>query len=438
MAETADGLLAAYVGLTGLAGPLGRALVGLRRRLGKEHPLRWRERLGISAASRPAGPAVWVHAASVGESVAVLPLVARLAAAGVTVVLTTVTTTSAAMLSGRLAPGVIHQFVPIDAAPFVDRFLARWDPQLAVFVESEVWPVAVQRLAARRVPLVVSNGRMSDRSFRGWRRFPAVARSIFGRVPLCLAQTDEDAARFRALGSPRVETVGNIKFDAPVPEAARPVAAALTAALSGRPVWLAASTHPGEDRILLDAHERLAERIPGLLLVIAPRHPERGVELMNMAVARRLDVCQRAAGALPGRDAAVYIADTVGELGTFYRLAPVAFVGGSLVPHGGHNPIEPARLGAAVVTGPHVRNFEAIYADLFAAGGATLVADEAELAEAVGHLVLAAAARERQAEAAGIVVARHTGALDRTWTVLEPLLAPLLVAARLDRDGAAP
>jgi 3-deoxy-D-manno-octulosonic-acid transferase len=431
MADLGDRLLGAYAGLTRHAGLVGRLIVGVRRRRGKEHPTRWRERLGAGADAALRRPVVWVHAASVGETVAILPLVARLAAAGLGVVLTTVTTTSAEIVGARLPPGAVHRFAPIDTAPCVDRFLDGWQPQLAVFVESELWPVTLHRLAARRIPLVVSNGRMSERSFRSWSRVPAVAHAVFGRIGLCLAQSDADAARFEALGTGRVAAVGNIKFDAPVPEAARAVAAALAGAVANRPVWLAASTHPGEDEIVLDAYERLLPRVPGLLLVLAPRHPARGVEIMNMAVARALDVCQRSAGALPGRGTSVYVADTVGELGTLYRLATVAFVGGSLVARGGHNPIEPARLGPAVVTGPDVGNFADVYGALFAAGGALVVADAVELADAVERLVHHRVARERQAEAARVVVERFGGALDRTWEALEPMVHPLVVASRL-------
>jgi 3-deoxy-D-manno-octulosonic-acid transferase len=436
MADAGDRLLSAWVGLTGGVGPLVRGIVALRRRRGKEHPARWRERLGhASAGPRPGSATVWVHAASVGETVAILPLVKRLAENGLSVVLTTVTITSAAVVENRLPTGAVHQFAPVDTAPAIDRFLDAWRPRLAVFVESELWPVTLQRLAARGIPLVVSNGRMSERSFRGWSRVPSVARAVFGRIGLCLAQSDADAERFAALGAGRVATAGNIKFDAPVPEAARPVAAALAAATAKRPVWLAASTHPGEDEVVIDAFERLAARVPDLLLVLAPRHPERGTEVTALAAGRGLPVCQRSAGALPGRGTAVYVADTVGELGTFYKLATVAFVGGSLVDQGGHNPIEPGRLGAAVVTGPNVRNFEEVYGALFADGAATVVGDAVELADAVEHLVRHTVARERQVAAAEAVVERYTGALERTWQALQPFLAAVVSSSRPE-DGA--
>jgi 3-deoxy-D-manno-octulosonic-acid transferase len=439
MADVGERLLGGYARLTGYAASLGRLIVSARRRSGKEHPERWRERIGI-AGIKPQGetPFVWIHAASVGETVAVLPLVTRLTETGLKVVLTTVTITAAAMIERKLPPGVVHQFVPLDIAPFVDRFLDTWKPQLAIFVESEVWPVTIQRLSLRNIPLVVSNARMSERSLRGWSRVPSLSEAIFGRIRLCLAQSEADAARFATLGTGRVQTVGNIKFDAPAPEASRSSAAALAAAIGDRPVWLAASTHPGEDEIVLDAYEHLLDRLPRLLLILAPRHPRRGVDIMNMAVSRQLDVCQRSAGALPSRGTSVYVADTVGELGTFCRLATVAFMGGSLVAHGGHNPIEPGRARAAVITGPHVGNFSDIYAALFAESGASVVADLAELGGTIEYLIRHAVARERQVEAALAVIARFTGALDRTWDALEPTIAPLVLAARVAKQGGRP
>lgn len=439
MPDAGDRILGIYVGLTRTLSPLGRLVLRTRRTRRKEHATRWRERLGVPGRSPAvAGPTVWVHAASVGETVAVLPLIGRLAEAGAAVVLTTVTLASARLLETRLPEGVVHQFVPLDIAPYLDRFLKAWKPQLALFVESEIWPVAVERLSANAIPLVVLNGRMSARSFNGWQRFPRLARAIFGRISLCLAQSGADAERFEALGVPRVVGVGNIKFDAPVPEASAAVGAALGRAIGARPVLLAASTHPGEEDIVLDAFEQLMRRIPDLLLVLAPRHPDRGSEVMSLVVERQLDVCQRSAGALPGRGTSVYIADTLGELGTLYRLATVAFVGGSLVDRGGHNPIEPGRLQAAIVSGGFVGNFTEIYDALLAEQGATLVADAAELAEAVEHLVRHRGARDAQIAAALRVVDRYSGALDRTWATVEPMVAPIVIAARLAAAGSQP
>ncbi len=363
-----------------------------------------------------------------------LPLILRIAAAGVDVVLTTVTLASASLVAGRLPPRVRHQFVPYDVGPWIERFLDHWDPQLAIFVESEIWPVTIRELSRRSVPLVVCNARMSERSFAGWHRWPSVAEAVFGRIHHCLAQSEADAERYRQLGAPRVTTVGNIKFDAPVPEASRTLTEALAAALGDRPVFLAASTHPGEEEVVLAAYAKALARNRDLLLVLAPRHPTRGDALVDLCEAAGLAVAQRSRGALPDRSTRVYVADTVGELGTFYRFARVAFLGGSLAARvGGHNPIEPAGLGVAVVAGPNVRNWTSIYEAMRADGAIVTVTDSDELFDAVDRLVNLANTRQRQVEAARQVVARFSGALARTAAALDPIIDPLLVAATLDR-----
>ncbi|ODN71622.1 3-deoxy-D-manno-octulosonic acid transferase [Methylobrevis pamukkalensis] len=434
MKDSGEFLIRSYVGATRVARPLVRGLVHWRRIKGKEHEERWRERLGEASLPTPAAPVVWVHAASVGETVAVMPLIYRIAATGVGVVLTTVTLASATLVAGRLPRGVCHQFVPLDIAPYVDRFLATWDPQLAIFVESEIWPVTIARLDARNVPLVVCNARMSPRSFAGWRRWPALSHAVFSRIRHCLAQSDADADRFRQLGAPRVSTIGNIKFDAPVPEASRTVAEALSASIDGRPVFLAASTHPGEEDIVLDAFTRALSRNADLLLILAPRHPARGPDVAGLASGHGLRTALRSIGALPERGTQVYVADTVGELGTLYRLARVAFIGGSLNPRiGGHNPIEPGGLGTAVVAGPNVGNWSEIYEALKAESALTEVRDATELFDAVDRLVNLDNTRQRQAEAARRVVARFSGALARTQAAIDPLIDPLIVSARLAR-----
>lgn len=423
MADLGDGLLSAYVGLARLAGPIGRGILLARRRAGKEDPERWRERLGAPAGGPSGGrPVVWVHAASVGESVAVRPLVERLVAGGAEVVMTTVTVTSAGVVGRWPSAHLHHRFVPVDLPGAVDAFLDLWRPGLAVFVESEVWPVTIHRLHRRAVPLVVCNGRMSPRSFAGWSRFPSASRALFRRIRLCLAQSEGDAERFRRLGVPEVEAVGNIKFDAPVPEAPAAAAEALAAAVGGRRLLLAASTHPGEEPAVLDAARRLAARHPDLLTVVAPRHPERGGAIAEAAAAEGWPVRRRSLGELPDAATRLYVADSVGELGTFYRLASAAFVGGSLVPVGGHNPIEPARLGAPVATGPLVDNFREVYDAFAAAGAVDVVADGAELAAAVDRLLSEPEHRSARVAAATRLIGRYTGALERSIARIAPLL----------------
>ncbi|HET7718249.1 MAG TPA: 3-deoxy-D-manno-octulosonic acid transferase, partial [Bauldia sp.] len=280
----------AAFGLYRLAGmairPVTPLLLAWRVSKGKEDRSRLDERYGRASVERPAGRLVWVHAASVGETIAVIPLIRKFRAEKIGVLLTTVTVTAAKIAAERLPPGAIHQFSPVDCKPWTEAFLDHWRPDLAVFVESEMWPQAIMSLSARGIPLVVANARMSDRSFAGWKRYRAVVEALFSRITLCLAQSTRDGERYRELGAPNVVVTGNVKFDSP-PLASSPEAVtAMKAAIGRRPVWMAASTHPGEDEIVADAHRVLAGRHPGLLTIIVPRHPERGSDIAAMLAAR--------------------------------------------------------------------------------------------------------------------------------------------------------
>ncbi len=409
------------------AGVLLRPVVPfiLSRRVarGKEDPQRLSERYGRASLPRPPGRLVWVHAASVGETNAVLPLIDRLTRIGLAVVFTTTTVTSAAIAAKKLPGGAVHQFAPLDLAPFVGSFLAHWRPNLAIFVESEMWPTMVRRLAEAGVPLVVVNARLSERSFRGWKRFAGFAAAVFPRIALCLAQSEADAARFAGLGAANVRTVGNLKFDVPALTADSGAVSRLAIAINGRPVWVAASTHEGEEEVIAEAHRLICQRHPEALTIVVPRHPERGDAVRATLAGKGLTVAQRSRGNPLLHEIDIYLADTLGELGLFYRLAPIAFLGGSLIPHGGQNPIEPTRLDAAVLHGPHVHNFAAIYAALDAAVPGAPISDAASLAEAVAALMDDPAAVAARAAAGKAGLARFSGALDATLTAVAPFLA---------------
>jgi len=423
MADLGDALLSTWIALTRLAGPVGGAIVGARRRRGKEDPARSTERLGHPSEARPEGPLVWVHAVSVGEAMAAMPVVDRLISDGKSVLVTTVTTTSAALVGHRLRPGLIHQFAPLDLAGPVDRFLTHWRPDLAVFVESEIWPVAIGRLADHGIPLVVANARLSPRSFQGWRRAAPAARAVFRRMSLVLAQTDDDGARFAQLGAPKVATFGNIKFDAGLPDVGDAELDALKAGIGNRPMVLAASTHPGEDEVVLTALLKLKESRPEALLVIVPRHPVRGGDITLLSEAAGLATRRRSTGELPDDATEVYVADTLGELATFFRLADVVLMGGTFIEGiGGHNLIEPARLGAAVVSGPHFSNWLDIYHAFIEAGGLKVVRSPDEIAGATLDLIDDPALRARQAAAGERVVAGSAGAVARTIEAIRPLI----------------
>ena len=426
MAETRSALLRAYRVAGRLAVP-GLSLLHARRvKHGKEDPARRGERFGHAGLVPRPGAHVWVHAASVGETNAVLPLVEWIVSRGFNVLLTTGTVTSARLAVERLPEGAVHQFVPYDVAPLVSRFLDTWRPKLAIMVESEIWPATFSELAARRIPTVVVNGRMSERSGRGWARFGAGARSVFGCITLCLAQSQADAERFASLGVRDVRSTGNLKFDVPPLPHDEEALAALAAVIGDRPVWIAASTHPGEEAMLADIHRALRAKREDLLLISVPRHPERGPEVADTFARAGHDVSLRSRGEPVRRGSNVYVADTIGELGLFYRLASIAFIGGSLVPHGGQNPIEPAQIGCAIVSGSNVRNFSGIYRSLGEAGGVRIVRDASGLQAELARLLDDPAEAAHLAAAATGCAQSGQGALAAVKTVLETELGKLL------------
>ncbi|MFT0859571.1 3-deoxy-D-manno-octulosonic acid transferase [Ancylobacter sp. G4_0304] len=419
----------AYRLATWLATPFVRLLLMKRLKRGKEDGPRLRERHGLSRVPRPKGPLVWLHGASVGEMIAVLPLMDRLRARGFKVLLTSGTVTSARLAASRLPPDIVHQFVPLDSPLFMRRFLKHWRPDLVLLVESELWPNLLIEVNARRTPLVMVNARMSPKSFVNWRRLSKSVAALLARVDLCLAQGPDDGDRLSRLGAPRVTVTGNLKFDAPPPPVDIVAFDALRTATSGRQVLVAASTHPGEEEMVIEAHQRLRKELPNLLTIIAPRHPERGRAVLTLANEAQCPAVLRSDGYLPDRGTQIYVADTIGELGLFYRLAPVALLGGSLVRHGGQNPIEPIKLDTAIVHGPYVTNFAEIYRRLDEERGGAQVTDARSLAAAAYMLFADAAARQRMVVAGQATIASFGGALERTLAAIDPYL----VQIRLER-----
>lgn len=416
--------LRSYRAATRLLRPAASLLLGARERRGKEETGRRNERLGIAVIPRPEGTLAWIHAASVGELNAVLPLADALRSAhpGLRCLFTTGTVTSARIADRRLHADDIHQYVPLDAPRFVARFLDHWRPDVALLTESEIWPNMILECAARSVPLALLNARMSPRSFERWRRRPAIARPLFGRFDLVLAQNEEMASRFRDVGAPHVLVSGNLKIDSPPPPVDEVQRARLQQALAGRPFYVAASTHEGEEAIIAAAHRILARHHDRVCTIVAPRHPERGIGIAEMMKAQGLATALRSAGELPTAETNVYIADTIGELGTLYALSPVAFVGGSLIPRGGQNPIEAVRHGAVVVTGPHWSNFSDSYATLSTFHAVVRVEDAETLAACVGKLLDDPAELARVRAAARAALEQLSGALHRSVVELGELL----------------
>jgi 3-deoxy-D-manno-octulosonic-acid transferase len=332
--------------------------------------------------------------------------------------LTTGTVTSAKLAAQRLGPRTLHQYAPLDVPGYVRSFLDHWRPDLAVFTESEIWPNLILESSARGIPLILVNGRITQRSYRRWRRNSDVARPLFSRFSLVLAQSETLARRFKMLGAAGATASGNIKVDTPPPPVDEGALERLRAALDNRPLLLAAATHEGEEEIVAEGHRQLRRLFPDLLTIIAPRHPERGPAIAEWLQSQGVAAMRRAVGELPTRACEIYIADTLGELGTLYRLASVAFVGGSLVDHGGHNPIEAVRHGAVVITGPHWQNFKDTYEALIEHGGAVVVRSAAELAEAVAPLLADNAELASLRERAEAALAGLSGALPRTVEAL--------------------
>ncbi len=414
------------IGLTPFAG----GVLAWRAKQGKEDAARLRERLGFAGQPRPKGRLVWLHGASLGESLALLPLVERFIQRGVEVLVTSGTVASAKVLKARLPAGATHQYLPLDAPRFVERFLRHWKPDIVLFAESELWPNMIRAVHAHRLPLILVNATISRQSVARWRRLPGAAARLLNKIDLCLAQNAESAARYLGLGAPRVRVCGNLKFDVSPPPAGAGKLAEFNGAVGARPVWAAVSTHVGEEEIILDAHLALARDIPALLTIIVPRDQSRGAEIIGLAQARGLGVAQRSTGGEPGRDTQIYVADTVGELGLFLRAAGVVFMGKSLSGDGGHNPIEPAKLGCAILHGPHVENFAEIYAELAAARAAARVTDADSLARAL-HFLLSDPSRMRKMGRTGAdVVAKLGGASQSIMAAIEPYLAQSAIERR--------
>jgi 3-deoxy-D-manno-octulosonic-acid transferase len=413
---------ALYRGLTGALAPAIPALLQNRLRRGKEDPRRVSERRGVASLPRPAGKLIWIHAASVGESLAALPLAPRLLEQpGRSVLVTTGTVTSAELMQQRLPLRAFHQYVPLDLRGSVVRFLDHWRPDLALFVESELWPNLLLETRRRNIPLALVNARISPRSFAGWRRIPGFSRRIFSSFDICLAQDSTVAQNLTSLGARNVRIGGNLKADAPPLPVDEAALAAFRQAIGDRAVFLASSTHAGEDEAVLDTASALKDS--GALTVIVPRHAERGIEIEALTQARGLSCCRRRNSAVPAPDTQVYIADTMGELGLFYRIACAAFMGGSLIPHGGQNPLEGARLAVPIIAGPHTANFGETYRTLFEAQTLGRIASGDELPGVAMDLLTDNALAKRIGERARSAAGKLGGALTITVQISEQLLA---------------
>lgn len=413
-----------YAALLEAGGPLLDLYLARRMRAGREDAQRFGERRGIPSVPRPAGFLIWFHAASVGESMSMLRLLDRLQAErpGINILVTTGTVTSARMVADRLGNRVIHQYIPVDRAAWVTRFLDHWRPDCAVWIESEIWPNLLDGVARRGIPAALVNARMSVKSHRRWSLARRTIAHLLSTFDLCLAQTEMEATRLGELGARDVRYVGHLKFAADPLPADPAMLASLRAAIGARPLWVLASSHEGEDEIAIAAHQRLVAQYPDLLTVIVPRHTKRGPAIAGMARAAGLSAALRSAGLPPMQGDEVYVADSMGELGLWYRLSGIACIGGSLVPVGGHNPIEAAQLDCALLYGPHMFSLPGIAAELQAENAALVVEDAETLATAIRRLLADRPAALAMAAAARAIAERNRNVLERAFAALDPLI----------------
>lgn len=419
------GLLTIYRSLTLAGRPFLELLLTLRMRRGKEDSARLPERKGRASRPRPKGKLVWIHAASVGEAQSALILIDALGrqSATMNVLVTTGTVTSASLMERRLPSFAFHQYAPIDHPPWVGKFLDHWKPDLALWMESELWPNTLLELKSRKIPCALVNARLSDRSFRNWNFARSAAAQIISCFKLILAQTQKDAEHYCALGARNIIVSENIKYSAaPLPHDALALSA-LKLAFGERRVWVYASTHAGEEALACRIHKALKENIPDLLTIIVPRHPQRREDIAGVCFENGLKFTMRSHNtALPVAHDDIYVADTLGELGLFYTLCDVAFIGRSFSHDGGggHNPVEAAQLGCAVMTGPNNQFQRQLYDDMRSEGAVIEVHDEKEFITALGDLLTNPKALAAAKEKTESFVARKTHVIKDVLQQLSP------------------
>ncbi len=429
-------MLSFYKRITRRSGYLLRLLLRKRLLQGKEDAQRIYERMGRPSAVRPQGKLVWIHAASVGESQSALILICALLERfkKLRVLVTTGTVTSARVMDSRLPERSFHQFYPLDHPEWVGKFLDYWHPNAVFWMESELWPNMLSEINRRGIPATLVNGRLSPTSFRRWKRMRDSIAELLDTFDRCLVQTETDARYFTELGAKEVVVTDNIKYSAE----ALPVDAGKLEALQGeigkRPVWLYSSTHEGEEALACRLHNKLSAQIPDLLTIIVPRHPDRGKEIMDICLDAIMNVRRRSEHySLPQFDDDIYIADTLGELGLFYRLAPVACIGRSFSKDGGggHNPIEAAQLECAVLHGPKVQNLQEIYDEMDKAGASLCVRDEKEFEDTLYKLLKNDALRKEMQGKALAFAQRKASVIDDVMRQISPRLQTLF--ADLDK-----
>ena len=428
--KVSDILINSYRALGLAFYPFMGPFLRMRASRGKEERQRRYERYGYPSADRPSGPVVWFHAASVGESIAILPLVQHVNDLDISIILTTGTVTSAQMIRARLPSKCSHQYVPLDLKPALERFLDHWQPDIAIFTESEIWPMTLMSLSSRHIPRILVNARMSDRSYKRWKSTYGLSDALFGELSHVIAQSELDAGRFKSLGAWPVDISGNLKVDTGSLPYDEGELGRLTTAINGRPTWVAVSTHEGEEEACGNVHKQLKEKIPNLLTIIVPRHPNRANGITALLRENGLVTAQRSQNEKIKSETDVYMGDTIGEMGLYLRLAQVAFMGKSLASTGGQNPLEPAIVGVPIISGNEVHNFRDVYNNLLEKNAVRLVSDEAMLAANLEYLILSPHQRKTMIDAGMDTVSEMRGSLNITNDILDTYLFPL----RLKRE----
>jgi 3-deoxy-D-manno-octulosonic-acid transferase len=417
-------MMSLYRFLTNLGFPLIWFYLSRRLANGKECHLRFTERLGDASIRRPEGLVVWFHGASVGESLSMLPLIKRLRTDHPewNILVTTGTVTSASLMVERLPDGAFHQFIPVDRVAYISKFFNHWKPDLALWTESEFWPNIISRFATSNVPMVLLNGRISDKSLRRWKYFPGLIKEILSAFSLCLGQSEGDAFRLSELGATNSKSVGNLKFSTPPLAADQEAMKKLSLSIGQRPCWLASSTHKGDEEIVGRIHKSLKNKQPEILSIIVPRHPGRGSVIAEKLKNMGLSVTLRSKNGAINTTTDIYIADTLGELGIFYRLAPIVYIGKSLVSVGGQNPLEAARLDCAIVFGKRMDNFKEITTKLTKKNACIEVSDENSLLRTIKRLIETPEECRQLATAARQFTEEQSGVLEVVLHELQPFL----------------
>lgn len=413
--------------LTNILSPIINIHLENRVRIGKENPGRYREKLGLNLLPRPKGKVIWFHASSVGELNSVMPLIHLLHKELPTInfLITTSTLNSEKIFQKAKLPNSIHQFFPVDIPSAITKFLNNFKPNMAVFVDSELWPNMIN-MVSKKCPLYLVNFRMSDNSFKRWKYFKPVVSQLLAKFKLIMSSSHDDHAKLEFFLGPKAKNIqytGNLKWSAPKYVYNETELNKIKKAIGNRPFWLAASTHPGEFEVFLNAHHALEKKYNNLLTIILPRHPERGMEIHELSTQNKLKSAVRSRSDKLTKAIQVYISDMMGELGLWYALADVVFVGGSLVHHGGQNVLEPARMECAIFVGSHTFNFKEIIDSLLTSNAIEIVHNEKEFIDTLDELLSNKAKRIKLQKAALAVT-------EKTKNILENVNKTMLHAIK--------